>query len=283
VSVPANLRKPIDLIATLLTCQCTYRCDTQEFVAPNTRPFELPGTLDAAVLCIHGFTSTPFEVRYLAEALQRRGFTALGPLLPGHGTSVGDLAGTTWAQWSGEISSQYEALARRFPWVAVVGQSLGGLLALHLAAHARGVKAVASLAAPLWLDGMGKRVDEWTRPGRWLHRYLRAVPKLGGSDIADPATKASYPSYSQIPVAALHSLCDFMAVVDEELPRIAAPTLVLHARRDHTAPVACAHRIAERTRAERLRLLDDSFHVISVDRERDIVADEVGSFLRRHL
>jgi carboxylesterase len=252
-------------------------------VAPNTRPFELPGTLDAAVLCIHGFTSTPFEVRYLAEALQRRGFTAVGPVLPGHGTSVSDLAGTTWERWAEEIASQFEALRGRFPWVAVVGQSLGGLLALHLAARTPEVKAVASLAAPLWLEGLGKRVAEWTRPGRWLHRYVRTVPKLGGSDIADPVAKASYPSYAQIPVPALHSLCDFMGVVDEVLPRVAAPTLIVHAHADHTAPVACARRIAERTGAERLHLLDHSYHVISVDRERDIVADEVGSFLRRHL
>jgi carboxylesterase len=74
-----------------------------------------------------------------------------------------------------------------------------------------------------------------------------------------------------------------MAVVDEELPKVTAPTLVLHAHQDHTAPVASAHRIGERMKVERTRLLDKSFHLISIDLERDLVADEVGTFLCKHL
>jgi carboxylesterase len=257
------------------------------FVVVNTAPFFLEGDRDAAVLCVHGFTSTPFEVRYLAESLQRRGLTAAGLMLPGHGTSVAELDTTGWRDWFGAVEREYEGLTRRFSRVAVVGQSLGGLLSLYLAAQRAGRAgapvAVASLAAPLWLEGLGRRLSEWTRPGRWLHGRLRQVPKVGGSDLADLAVKATYPSYKAIPMAALHQLCDFMRVVDEALPRVTAPTLVLHGRQDHTAPVAGAKRIGERMKVERTRLLDRSFHLISLDLERDVVAEEVGAFLLKHL
>lgn len=248
-----------------------------------TEPFELPGSVEAAVLCIHGFTSTPFEVRGLALALHARGFGVRAPVLPGHGTRVEALAATTWRDWADAVEAELDALLRRYPRVGVVGQSLGGLLSLHLAARRREVAAVASLAAPLWLDGLGGYLARATAPGAWLHGRLSYVPKLGGSDVADPAVKATYPSYQKIPMAALGELCAFMNVVDAALPELSAPTLVMHARLDHTAPVACASRIAARARAEVVRLLDRSFHLITVDVERDIVASEVGTFFTRHL
>ncbi|MEZ4364469.1 MAG: alpha/beta fold hydrolase [Kofleriaceae bacterium] len=267
----------------MTACQCTKRCDNNRFVAVDPAPFRFDGDGSAAVLCLHGFTSTPFEVRSLGESLQRRGFTAVGPLLPGHGTSASDLDATTWHDWSAAVLSEYQRLAARFDRVAVLGQSMGGLLALHLAAAQPSVAAVATLAAPLWLRPLARRVVAWTRPGAWLHGRLREVRKLRGSDVADPEVKATYPSYQTIPIQALHSLCDFMGHVEAALPRVRQPTLVLHAHQDHTAPVGCARRIAIATAAERLRLLDRSYHLISLDYERDIVAEEVGSFLSRHL
>jgi carboxylesterase len=252
-------------------------------VAVNTAPFTLEGEVDAAILCVHGFTSTPFEVRSLGEALQRRGFHAEGIVLPGHCTSVEELDRTTWRDWAAAVESKHEELAGRFSKVAMMGQSLGGLLSLYVAARSPKVAAVASLAAPLWLEGMGKRLVAWTRPGRWLHGRLKRVPKLGGSDIADPAVKATYPSYPSIPMAALGSLCDFMEVVEGELPKVTAPTLVLHAQHDHTAPVGSAKRIAERMKVSRMRLLEKSFHIISLDVERAIVEEEVGNFFAQHL
>lgn len=249
----------------------------------NTAPFTLEGEADAAVLCVHGFTSTPFEVRSLGESLQRRGLHAEGIVLPGHCTSVDELDRTTWRDWAAAVEAKHAELAGRFSKVAMMGQSLGGLLSLYTAARSPKVAAVVSLAAPLWLEGMGRRLVAWTRPGRWLHGRLKRVPKLGGSDIADPAVKATYPGYTSIPMAALGSLCDFMEVVEGELPKVTAPTLVLHAHQDHTAPVGSAKRIAERMKVSRMRLLEQSFHIISLDVERAIVEEEVGTFLEKHL
>jgi carboxylesterase len=193
---------------------------------------------------------------------------------------VEDLDATRWGDWAAAVEREVEAMARRAGRVAVVGQSLGGLLALHLAARRPDLAAVASLAAPLWLDGVSGRVARWvTGP---LAGRIRRLPKLGGSDARDPRVRAENPCYGAIPTRALGELLAFMPEVDAALPRITAPVLVVHARHDHTAPVACAARIAERARARRLRILPRSYHLIAVDVERDIVAAEVTTFLRRH-
>jgi carboxylesterase len=246
-------------------------------------PFDLVGDGQVGVVCVHGFTSTPYEVRYLGEKLAGAGYHVHGLLLPGHGTRVEDLDATQWSDWVDAVEDGFDLMRMLCAKVAVVGQSLGGLLALHLASRRKEVAAVASLAAPLWLDGLGRHVAKWSSDGllqRVLPR-LRTIPKLGGSDVRDKRVRAENPCYDSIPLRALGQLTQFMEVVDTALPQVTQPVLVLHGAQDHTAPVACAYRIAERARAERTRILSQSYHLLAVDVERDIVATEVIDFLRR--
>lgn len=249
--------------------------------AASGAAFDLVGDGPLGVVLIHGFTSTPWEVHHLGIRLAEAGLTAHGPVLPGHGTSVEDLGRTRWEDWVAAVDRAVDAMSTRHDRVAVVGQSLGGLLALHAASRRPAIAAVGSLAAPLWLEGLSGRIARLTGPGGLLAR-IQTIPKLGGSDVRDPRAKAANPAYPAVSTRALAQLVAFMGVADAALPAITQPVLVLHATQDHTAPVACAHRIAERARARRLRILPDSFHLIAVDVEREIVAAEVIQFLRHH-
>src|SRR5947209_4140892 len=96
-------------------------------------PFALGDGPDACVL-LHGLTGSPAEVRPVGEALARSGFRAVGPLLPGHGTSPEDLYTVTRGQMLRAAESALLSLrgARR---VYVCGLSMGALLTLNLAAR----------------------------------------------------------------------------------------------------------------------------------------------------
>ncbi|HET9624407.1 MAG TPA: alpha/beta fold hydrolase, partial [Kofleriaceae bacterium] len=107
---------------------------------------------------MHGFTGTPYEMRFLGGELARAGLAARGLVLPGHTTSIAELDRTRWQDWAGAVDREIDAMLARGRRVALVGQSLGGLLALHAAAQRRDVLCVASLAAPLWLEGLGGKL-----------------------------------------------------------------------------------------------------------------------------
>ena len=246
--------------------------------APN-QAFELDGDGAVGVVLQHGFTGSPWEVRYLGDRLAAAGISVIGPLLPGHGTRVEDLDTTKWQDWVAHVEAAVDRMAKRCDKVAIVGQSLGGLLSLFVATRRPELTSVSSLAAPLWLEGISKRVAGWAAAGKLP---FKAIPKFGGSDVLDARSRVENPCYPAVPMKALGQLVELMTVVDAALPKVTQPTLVLHARQDHTAPVACAARIAEATRAERIRILPRSYHLIAVDVERDIVAAEVVQFVRKH-
>ena len=236
-------------------------------------PFQLGdvGGMGPAVLCLHGLTGTPYEVRPPAEELARLGFACYGPILPGHGESPRQLAATPFSSWVDAVLQAHDWLAGTHDQVFVLGQSMGGLLALRLA-QLRSVAGLALLAAPL-------------RLGFWVHhlvpllaRVLESVPKTPA--IADPEARRRHPGYSRMPLPAVRELIRLQTEVRPLLGRITAPLLLIYSPRDPTVPAWNADWIASEVSSQHreVHLLARSLHVITVDVERVEVARRTGAF-----
>jgi carboxylesterase len=249
------------------------------------------------VLVLHGFSGSPYEVRELGERLAGRGYHVVGPVLAGHERgSPEDLDRSTWRDWYRSAETAFDALRQRVEQVAVVGLSMGGLLALHLARERQGqVAAVAALATPIWLPrpveaairavNGGLRVGERSVLAPLVDRHL-AIPKAGGlSDICDPAARAANPTMPATPVRVLPSLLELMRQVRGDLPGVRQPLFLAHARQDHTAPYACMAGIIERVGSTDIRALTltRSYHVIPIDVDKDELARAVGDFLEERV
>ena len=225
---------------------------------------------------LHGFTGTPREVEPLAEHLAARGFSVECPTLPGHGTRPAELQATAWRDWYAGAEAALDRLVTRADRVAICGLSMGGLLALLLAARRADVRAVCALATPLALPAH-------VRAGvRMFKRWVPFVPKAR-ADIRDPAERAARIGYKVFPLHATASLIDLQTEVRASLGAVKVPTLIIHSRRDHTAPYASARMLAARVPHARLITLERSFHIITRDVERETVAREVAAFLEEVL
>ncbi|MBM4319230.1 MAG: alpha/beta fold hydrolase [Deltaproteobacteria bacterium] len=248
-----------------------------------------PFRLDAGpsrVLLLHGFASTPFEMRYLGEKLQQAGYTSVCPLLPGHGTDPAVLARTRWQDWASTAQEALQRLHREAgrQKVAVVGQSLGALLALQLAAlFPETVAALACLATLLEVGTLsGAAVTAYRYS---LLRLLDlSVPRPGGADIRETRLRRGLPSYDRVPLRAAASLRELQGKVARLLPRVRAPLLVLHGRQDHTAPLDSAEQVVRQaaSSAKRLEIFPGSYHVLSLDVEKSEVATAILDFFRVH-
>ena len=252
---------------------------------PTIRPFQLNGD-SRGVLCIHGFTGSPFEVQRLADHLHKDGRTVRAMLLPGHGTHPDELNRTFWREWVDAVHEEVRAFRSQCEEIAVVGQSLGGLLALNASIECRlEISAVVSLAAPLWLDSLPTNIVLALKAFPFLQRFVTTLPKLGGSDIRDPEMKAANPSYPVIPTKGLIQLDTFMKHVRGKLDRITAPLLVTHSKQDHTAPFDSALEIYRRSSSadKHLQVLEESFHLVAFDTEYRAVAKQTSEFFAKAL
>lgn len=251
----------------------------------DATPFSYEGD-GRGVLLIHGFTGTPFEMRHLGRRLHERGMTVECPLLPGHGQSAAALSRTTYHDWYGAAERALFELRGRCERIAVAGLSMGGLLGLRLARHWRGELAgLAALSTPLWLPPLPRRALRVAKRLPGLPAVLPGLPKLASSDVRDPQMRRANPSLRSLPLAGVLQLVELMEVVRAELPRIDTPTLIMHARRDHTAPYACSEPLARELGAAivKHRPLERSYHVITIDVERDAVASSVAEFFEEQL
>ncbi len=261
---------------------------TSPTTTKDSQPFSLGGG-ERGVLVVHGFTGSPFEMRLLGEDLAHRGFAVEGVKLAGHADTTRALARSTWHDWYQSASEALDRLRDRVHGrrVAVVGLSMGGLLALELA-RLRGdaLAAICVMSAPLWLPPEAVKFAQVTARLP-LVRNL-ALPKLAGSDIRDPEMKRrnrdAVPR-AGMPLPALASLVELGAHLRDKLGDVKTPTLLIHSERDHTVPFECMDAIANRlgTHEYKKIVLHESFHVITLDVERDRVFAEVAAWVGSYL
>lgn len=115
---------------------------------PNwNRTFELPAHAPVGgALLLHGMSDSPYSLRALAEALNRRNYWVIGLRLPGHGTAPSGLTSITRQDMAAAVRLAMEHLAAKVgpkP-IHIAGYSTGAALALDFA-----LNALAGSAAPV--------------------------------------------------------------------------------------------------------------------------------------
>jgi len=248
---------------------------------PDTSEFFLPGS-GLSVLLIHGLSGTPYEMRYLGERLAAAGMRVLGVRLNGHAGTPEELGATDETSWYESVVEGFERVRQYGDPKVVVGLSMGALLAARLAADQReAVAGLVMLAPALLLPASRRLALRLMRPARaWGDKIYFRIG--GGSDIHDDAARSIHPGTRLMPLRAALSLVDLSNRIRPRLGEIVQPTLVMHGRRDHTCPhdrnveFVMSHLGSVEKRSV---TLEESYHVLPVDSEKDLVAQVTLDFV----
>jgi carboxylesterase len=247
-------------------------------------------------LVIHGLGGTPAEVRLVAQGLARDGHTVLCPLLAGHGGSDLLLSTTRWQDWYASVEHALDILKARCDTVIVSGQSAGAMLALHLAANRPDDIDGMTLYSPtFWPNG-------WAIP--WHLHLFKLITQRWCANLFQFRERAPYGIKDErIRTFVLDSLqkdgrglddihgrrggtiYEFMQlarIAKRKLPEITVPALVMHSREDDQAHISNATTLVARLGgAVEFYALDDSYHLITLDRQRMFVIEKSLDYGRR--
>lgn len=244
-------------------------------VMAGAEPFEFKGD-QCSILVLHGFTGTTQSMRYLGEELNRRfGFSVLGPRLKGHGTSPEDMATTSYRDWIGTAEESLYDLAERGRPVFVTGLSMGGMLALALAArHPELISGIIPINAVA-----GEQ--DGTLAGLILDRAApERIPGIGSDIKAKGVTELAY---EEVPVSCLRYVYLAQAATGDMLHKVTCPILIIQSREDHVVMPANGNRIAARVGSTDIQILwlDNSYHVATLDNDKDLIVERTGRFVNR--
>jgi carboxylesterase len=237
-----------------------------------------------SALLVHGLTGTPYEMRYLGERLAARGVRVRGVKLAGHASAPENLGLSTYDNWYESVVLGVEELRQFSEPIVVVGLSMGAVLSARVAADQReSVAGLVMLAPAFFLSATVTMQIKFVRMlGSIASSLYLYNPKA--SDIYDAAARRVHPRCALMPLTAPMKLLDLCTIVKPKLASITQPTLVMHAKRDHTCPMrknlgyVMKHLGSPEKRAVEL---DESYHVITVDSEKENVANEVIEFVER--
>ena len=241
---------------------------------PGAEPYFAEGG-PVGALVVHGFTGCPQSMRPWAEHLAAAGYTVSLPRLPGHGTRWEEMQQTRWPDWYAEVDTAFNALRQQCQQVFVMGLSMGGTLALRLAAQRP------DEVAGLVLVNPSVTRKDWRLVALPVLKRVMATQPGIASDIKKAGVTEL--AYDKTPLQAFSSLVDLWGVVRPELGKITAPVLMYRSAEDHVVEPASGEILRRDLRCPlEERMLPDSFHVATLDNDAPTIFAGSVEFLQAH-
>jgi carboxylesterase len=229
-----------------------------------------PGN-ETAVLLFHGFTATTVEVRLLAGYLHKLGYAVSGPLLPGHGSTPDDLNRVSWKDWVYTAENSYQNLRSNYQNIFVMGESMGGLVALWLTAKHPDVTGLALFAPALRIKNL------------WQSNFFWPFKKFIYKQNIDESTP--WQGLNVVPIHAAAQLNRFQGKIRHNLKHVVSPAIIFQGKLDKTInPISSVEVLEGISSVEKeLIWLEESSHCILLDKQLPEVQAIVIEFVNNAL
>ncbi|GGY16879.1 alpha/beta hydrolase [Paludibacterium paludis] len=237
-----------------------------------------------AVLLVHGLGGTEYDLGSLAKRLAETGFATSVPCLPGHGGTPSDLLEVRLEDWLDTVTSEYRALRSRHRTVHLAGFCLGALIALEVARLTDHRDNLLLLSPPLFLDGWALPSLTWARHFVYPFRRFTDHYRIDEADpfgiknarirglIRKRFARGDRFHYPYVPLTTIRQVDRLRRTLLRGMGAVKAPTMIMHAEEDEITSLRSAQCIAGRIGGPcKLIVLNDSYHMILVDNEREAV------------
>lgn len=241
-------------------------------VLPHAQPYQADGGR-TGVLLLHGFTGSPSSMRPWAQHLHLLGLSVSVPRLPGHGSTWQELNATPWKDWYGEAERAFVALRESCDTVFVAGLSMGGCLALRLAEEQP-----TEVAGLLLVNPAVASADRRLLATPVLKRLVASAKGIT-SDISKAGVLED--GYDRVPLRALDSMRSMWRLTAANLGAVTCPVLLFRSAVDHVVDPTSSRLIRHKVSSADVTelVLDDSFHVATLDNDAERIFTESAAFI----
>lgn len=218
-----------------------------------------------ACVLIHGFTGSPEEIQIIAEHLKDKGFAVSTPTLAGHGLDINrwSMAKASWNDWLASAETAIKELTEGYEEVYLVGFSMGGVIAAHLATKYPVKKLVLLSASYIYTNPKSFFRDLKKKPlnGEQLSRYLY--------------------KFKHTPIKAAINFRKLVKELGPSLNNVDVPIMIIQGELDDLVDPSSAEFIFNtvKSKDKSIHLLPKSKHVICWDCEKELVVELVDKFL----
>ena len=242
------------------------------------------------VVLLPGLNGSRLELGQLPKYIEESGFDVVIPDIVGyeHGAPASTAEG-----WLEQVHRFLDQKAPQYDHIHLVGISMGATLSTVICSQRPDITSLVLLSPVLRYDG-------WSVP--WYRPLLDVVCALGFRNweyierepfglknldlrrrIKERFEKSNVSEVGSISISAnhLHEAKKLMALAKAGLPNIHAKLLVIQAIEDDTCSVWSAETILKNVTSDIRRSiwLGNSYHIVTIDNERETVLNEVVRFL----
>lgn len=242
------------------------------------QPFFFEGTNGKGVLLVHGWTSTPYEVRRLGKFLFENGYTVLGIQLAGHGTVPKDLENVGWREWRSDVEAGYAKLKETCKKVFIGGTSIGSNVAILLAEEKPDLAGIFLMAMPYRLR-QEKLVTSFAK--FLLKCGIKYRKKFYPPTFGLSTTITRLISYQTYPVKSALETFALIQYAREKLNKITQPCLIMQSTHDHIVQKDSMENIYAQinSKIKRKIYIEKAYHTFISDIKNQHIFKDILNFL----
>ena len=249
----------------------------------EAKEFTLSGSNDTCWYMIHGYTSTPDEMRELAEGInQLFNETVVVTRLKGHGEVPSKILNLSMKDWYSQVSSEVDELSTNCDKINLIGFSFGGALSTRLAEEKElnHLYLISPYLIANYKFYYGFKLETYLKVFTPILHYSKKT-QIG--QINSPEGLKNHIAYWSMPFAPVKNSEGFIKETINRLDEITEPILLQHSRGDKTSGIKSSQIILDGASSEYKELIffDKSNHILMEDYDKDQVESNIMDFEKR--